>query len=344
MFCNRSLAVLVVILFVLGCDSNTPASRTSWVVDDTTAWLGLGLDNVSSSGETKLRRFGDYLYAPTGDNGIYRLDLYNGPSTFEYFGHQDSSRAGPPLQGCEGNSCRGGNDILITSKGTVLVAHRSGISRLENGGSSYAEIPLPSRIGAVEWLIESANDHLLGAHINGGIILSVDDGLTWELVNANGVISIGASPSAPNVVWATQRTLFGTGGVYRTQNAGETWTFLRFPDGFEVSATSIALPIADENSAIVAMSCDGYYRTDNSGGEWAFSVLQTCPNSMEAGSTNEVLFAGGINREADLAFIQSTDGGLTWNRISRPDPREDNEHIGYLLWDHKLLCTVYCHS
>src|ERR1700732_1312001 len=84
------------------------------------------------------------------------------------------------------------------------------------------------------------------AAVNGGVWKTTDTGNTWEpIFDSEGTGSVGAisvAPSDPNVIYVgsgegLQRPDLSTGdGVYKSMDAGKTWTHLGLPDAQQITA------------------------------------------------------------------------------------------------------------
>lgn len=121
-----------------------------------------------------------------------------------------------------------------------------GIFRTVNGGKTWGRVLTKGdSAGAVDLVLDPSNPSVLyatfwHAHrtpwqlVSGGagsaIFKSVDAGLTWTDISRNsglpagvlGKIAITVSPANPRRLWALIEA--DSGGVYRSENAGATWT------------------------------------------------------------------------------------------------------------------------
>src|SRR5260370_18273356 len=100
----------------------------------------------------------------------------------------------------------------------------------------------PFRGGRVDAVsgVPGRPDEFYFGHVNGGVWKTVDAGRTWlPIFDDQHVASIGAlavAPSAPDVIYvgsgeSTLRHSLGLGnGVYKSSDAGRTWTHLGLSD------------------------------------------------------------------------------------------------------------------
>ncbi|MCU1311422.1 MAG: hypothetical protein JWO20_2547 [Candidatus Angelobacter sp.] len=187
--------------------------------------------------------------------------------------------------------------------------------------------------------------------VNGGVWKTNDYGRTWNpLFDQQPTGSIGAvavSLSDPNVVYVgsgegLHRPDLSVGdGIYKSTDAGKTWTHLGLRDGQQIP--QIAIDPRDPNKLLVAVaghpygpneergifrSTDGgknfkkvLYKDENTGGadvkidpanpEIAYAALwEAREGPWENGSWNGT--GGGI--------YKSTDGGQTWNQLTKGLP------------------------
>src|SRR6266849_786878 len=104
------------------------------------------------------------------------------------------------------------------------------------------------------------------AAVNGGVWKTTDTGNTWEpIFDAKDTGSVGAiavAASDPNVIYVgsgegLQRPDLGTGdGVYKSTDAGKTWTHLGLPDAQQI--TAILVDPRDANRVFVAVQGHPY--------------------------------------------------------------------------------------
>jgi photosystem II stability/assembly factor-like uncharacterized protein len=184
-------------------------------------------------------------------------------------------------------------------------------------------------------------------HANGGVWKTTDGGRTWDSVfDAQPSPSIGAlavAPSAPDVVYvgtgeSTLRDSAGFGdGVYKSTDAGRTWTHLGLEDTQHVG--KIAVDPRDPNVVFVAAighlyapnAARGVFRSRDGGRTWE-KVLFKGPDvgAVEVvidPTDSRVVYAGLWNTRRPPWYtyaptngpgggiFKSTDGGTTWTQL-----------------------------
>src|SRR6202158_2787183 len=139
------------------------------------------------------------------------------------------------------------------------------------------------------------------AAVNGGVWKTTDTGNTWQpIFDAQDTGSVGAiavAPSDPNVVYVgsgegLQRPDLSTGdGVYKSTNAGGTWTHLGLRDAQQI--TAILVDPKDANRVFVAAEGHPYGPNAERG------VFR----STDGGQTfKRVLYKGENTGAAELVF------------------------------------------
>ncbi len=187
----------------------------------------------------------------------------------------------------------------------------------------------------------------LGA-VNGGVWKTTDAGATWHSVwdkeSSGSIGSIAVSLSDPNTIYAgsgegLQRPDLSTGdGVYKSTDAGKTWTHLEgLRDGQQIG--QVAIDPRDANRVFVAVEGHpfgpseerGLYRTDDGGKTFKrvlFVSNKTGASEVQIDPTNpQIVFAGMWQRQeapwengsfggGEGGLYRSTDGGDTWKKIT----------------------------
>ncbi len=193
---------------------------------------------------------------------------------------------------------------------------------------------------------------------SGGVWKTVNSGTTWTPVfDAEGSYSIGVvalDPKNPSVVWVgtgennSQRSVGYGDGVYRSDDGGKTWK----NTGLKKSEHIGRIVIDPRNTDVVYVAAQGplwspggdrgVYKTADGGKTWK-NVLSISENTgatdlaMDPRDSN-VLYAASYQRRRHVwtlidggpesAIYKTTDGGVTWNKLSTGLPTEEMGRIG----------------
>ncbi len=197
---------------------------------------------------------------------------------------------------------------------------------------------------------------------NGGVWKSTDAGRTWiPIFDAQPMGSIGAlavSWSRPDRIWAgsgegLQRPDLSVGdGMYRSDDAGSSWTKIGLEDGQQIAA--IAADPQDADRAFVAVlghpygpnEMRGIFRTRDAGKTWekvlyrnadtggaAVALDPKDPMTVYAAlwSARQGPWENGEWEGPGTGLYKSTDGGTTWRAIGKglPSYAEGGGRIGF---------------
>src|SRR5512138_80856 len=187
--------------------------------------------------------------------------------------------------------------------------------------------------------------------VNGGVWKTTDYGRTWDpIFDEQGTGSVGAiavAPSDPNIVYVgsgegLQRPDLSTGdGIYKSTDAGRTWTHLGLRDGQQIP--QIIIDPKDPNRLFVAVLGHPYgpneergiFRSTD-GGRTFEKVLGKDENTgasevqIDPGNPNVVYAALWEARQGPWensswtgpggGMFKSTDGGMTWKPLTNGIP------------------------
>ncbi|MEM7587866.1 MAG: hypothetical protein AAF560_31045, partial [Acidobacteriota bacterium] len=193
-----------------------------------------------------------------------------------------------------------------------------GVFRSDDGGASW-RASADSRLAefAVEALAVSpgAPDTVF-AGTQGGLFRSSDGGESWELLT-NGISglvrasAIAVDPTDPNRVYAgiENDPLFGAGGIYRSEDGGDSWS--RFDEGLPEINSFFALAIDPQTPTTLYASTIGtLYKSVDSGEQWQRSDTGLDGRVADLAidpTTPQTLYAAASN-----GVFKSTDGGDQW--------------------------------
>jgi photosystem II stability/assembly factor-like uncharacterized protein len=197
--------------------------------------------------------------------------------------------------------------------------------------------------------------------VNGGVFKSDDYGRTWEpIFDGQDTASIGAiavAASNPDVVYVgsgegMQRPDLSTGdGLYRSRDAGRTWTHLGLRDAQQIA--QVAVDPRDDKKLFIAVLGHPYgpseerglYRSLD-GGETLERVLSAGPDvgasdvvidPQNPDNVLAVLWESRLGPWEDSYFsgpgsglFKSQDGGKSWRKITKglPGPAQELSRIG----------------
>jgi photosystem II stability/assembly factor-like uncharacterized protein len=182
---------------------------------------------------------------------------------------------------------------------------------------------------------------------NGGVWKTIDYGITWKpIFDSQPTGSIGAivvAPSDPNIVYVTsgeglQRPDLSTGdGIYKSTDAGTTWTHLGLRDGQQIPqiivdprnpdrlfVAVLGHPYGPNEERGIFRSTDGgqtfqkvLYKDENTGGsELEFDPVN--PDIVYAGlwESRQGPWENAAWSGTGGGIFKSTDGGTTWRQLT----------------------------
>ncbi len=209
------------------------------------------------------------------------------------------------------------------------------------------------RTRAVAGVPAQPNVFYIGA-VNGGVWKSNDFGRTWNPIfdqqDTQSIGAIAVAPSDPNIVYVASgeglhRPDLSVGdGIYKSMDAGKTWTHLGLRDGKQIPA--LAIDPHDSKRLFAAVLGHPYgpneergiFRSTDGGETWQ-KVLYKDPNTggsdVEIDPSNpDVIYASlwevregpwEDNNELDGTgggLFKSTDGGNTWRSLKKGLPAD----------------------
>jgi len=192
------------------------------------------------------------------------------------------------------------------------------------------------------------------AQVNGGVWKSDDYGRTWNPIfdheSSQSVGSIAVAPSDPNIIYVgsgegLHRPDLSVGnGIYKSTDAGKTWTHLGLVDGQQIPA--VAIDPRDPNKVFAAVLGHPYgpnqergiYRSTDGGQTWQRVIAKdenTGGSDVQIDPSNpDVVYAAmwegregpwednnGFNG-SNGGLFKSTDGGNTWRGLTNGLPKD----------------------
>jgi photosystem II stability/assembly factor-like uncharacterized protein len=206
-------------------------------------------------------------------------------------------------------------------------------------------------------VVESDPNIVYAGFASGGVWKTTNAGTTWEpLFDKEAVSTIGAlavAPSDPSIVWVgtgevnnRQSSSWGN-GVYKSMDAGRTWKNMGLADTQTIGAVAIHPVLPD----IVYAAAPGHlwgpnkergvYKTTDGGRSWKQALFINedtgAVDLVMDPQSPETLYAASYQRRRTVfgfngggpgsAIYKTTDGGATWNKLSKGLPYE-NEDAG----------------
>jgi photosystem II stability/assembly factor-like uncharacterized protein len=190
--------------------------------------------------------------------------------------------------------------------------------------------------------------------VNGGVWKSDDYGRTWNPIfdheSTQSIGAIAVAPSDPNIIYVASgeglhRPDLSVGnGIYKSTDAGKTWTHLGLRDGFQIPA--LAIDPRDPNRLYAAVLGHPYgpneerglYRSTDGGQNWRKIIYKdenTGASDVEIDPSNpDVIYAsmwevregpwedGNEVNGTGGGLFKSTDGGNNWRQLTNGLPKD----------------------
>lgn len=219
---------------------NNWTRMTSWNVNLNVACIDQGpapdYEIYIGTGEALAQITGSSLSSGNMGDGVFKLDANDNPirvspGTFS----SNSLNSSSPWAAV--------NRIAINpnDKLHIIAATQNGLWETKDGGSTWDQISIPG-IPTGQFFCDVKWDKRDGINLfasigmfsGGRLVRSRNGGISWERVQnttnpgfptSQGRIEIGIAPSNPDIVYISVATPTGcTFGVYRSEDAGDTWT------------------------------------------------------------------------------------------------------------------------
>ncbi|AKD54957.1 WD40/YVTN/BNR-like repeat-containing protein [Spirosoma radiotolerans] len=199
---------------------------------------------------------------------------------------------------------------------------------------------------------------------NGGVWKTTDYGRTWNPIfddqPTGSIGDVAVAPSNPNVVYVAsgeglQRPDLSVGnGMYKSTDAGKTWSFLGLKDGQQIGG--ICIDPTNENRVFAAVlghpygpnTERGVYRTTDGGKSWdrvlykdentgavQVTIDPKNPNIVYADlwAARQGPWENGQWQGPESGLYKSTDGGATWQKLTNglPTIQQGLGRIGFCI-------------
>lgn len=284
----------------------------------------------------------EVIYVGTGE-GLHRPDLAVGDGIFkstdggqnwEHIGLADVQQVGRLI-------------VHPTDPDIVFVAglghpygpnEERGVFRTLDGGKTWEQtLYIDANTGAIQVEFDPTNPEILFADMwehregpwenarfsgkNSGLYKSTDGGSTWRRLSKGlptaeqglGRIGVGIAPSDPNRMYATVGADGDLGGLYRSDDAGESWSLVHSnPRVWGRAGDFAELKVHPENPDVVFSGNIASYRSDDGGHSW------TSIKGAPGGDDYHRIWINPLQPEimlfvADQGATITVNGGRTWS-------------------------------
>jgi photosystem II stability/assembly factor-like uncharacterized protein len=210
--------------------------------------------------------------------------------------------------------------------------------------------------------------------VNGGVWKSDDYGRTWNSIfdheSTQSIGAIAVAASDPNIIYVASgeglhRPDLSVGnGIYKSSDAGKTWTHLGLRDGEQIPA--LAVDPRDPNRVFAAVLGHPYgpneerglFRSTDGGESWQKVIYKdenTGASDVEIDPSNpDIIYAsmwevregpwedGNEFNGTGGGLFKSTDGGNTWHQLTKGLPKDLSQiYVAIAPSDsHRLYATV----
>lgn len=199
-------------------------------------------------------------------------------------------------------------------------------------GQSWTLIQIPNTEGSVYNILFLDDGIMMCA--SGGIIKSVDDGLTWSVKN-NGIRAQSSYKMASNdnYVFAT-----GSGGIYRSNDNGQNWTIVN--KGYLRPTYPKNTPdIINVDNTLFVSTFGGVYSSIDNGDSW----VPKYHTSSYSKHTGHLAYDNGVlvTSESGTGVLLSTDMGETWTLTQTTGLNTDFQFISMLIKGDTIVLGTY---
>ncbi len=206
------------------------------------------------------------------------------------------------------------NGYAVTTAGRVI--------KTTNGGTNWGltQTSATGNLFSLGILGINSDDvtPLLAGGDFGTIVLSLDDGVTWQTISSSVTTQILYRVSFP-----TETTGYAVGGsitsgnsfgdVLKTTNGGETWTKLAFNPGYRIYSVFFL----NENTGFIGVQGPtGVYKTTDGGANWTQLNTST---GVASNSIYDIKFYNenlGFAMYSNGEVARTTNGGVNWVPVS----------------------------
>jgi photosystem II stability/assembly factor-like uncharacterized protein len=204
----------------------------------------------------------------------------------------------------------------------------------------------------------------------GGLWKTVNRGITFEPIFDDYTFTlccVAVDPRDSNIVWLgtgennSQRSSHFGDGVYKSTNAGKTWTQVGLPASEHIGAIAIdprssnVVYVASQGPLFSAGGDRGLYKTTNGGATWN-AVLTISPDTGISDvvldpRNPDLIYASAYQRRRAVGqmigggpeggIYKSTNAGRTWTKLTRGLPQGDMGRAGLAIDARQNPSTVF---
>ncbi|HYW51796.1 MAG TPA: glycosyl hydrolase, partial [Gemmatimonadaceae bacterium] len=215
-----------------------------------------------------------------------------------------------------------------------------GVYKTTDGGKTFSKVLFVNdSTGAIDIQLDPANPDIMYAAtwqawrtswamssggLGSGIWKSLDGGATWKNLTQTstglptgmiGKIGLAVSPVKPNIVWAVIE--HDSGGVYRSNDAGATWSYINRDRKLRQRAWYYSNIVADPKDTNVVYALNvGFYRSRDGGRTFRESI------NVPHGDNHDLWIAPNdpmrMIEANDGGATVSTNGGKNWTDLDFP--------------------------
>ncbi|RKY55257.1 MAG: hypothetical protein DRP93_03690 [Candidatus Neomarinimicrobiota bacterium] len=310
-------------------------------------WQSLGLEDKLVG---KLHIFDNELYACAGRDGLYRIDLNIGDSDWDYLGLADTSISSMLESGVT-DIIKANNDLVV-SYGADFELQKSGIYRSNDSGETWIasdsgmsnqSYPTTSQVIKLDQHM-STPESIFACTATGLIYYSEDGGNAWKRIygqDGAGAInySIIINPNNLNEIWAGGETGRFAPFLIHTEDLGENWEIITFPQNFgpyTVDNAVYDIQMNPKNSNVYYYGMLGVIAKTTDKGRtfkrilnWDDGIYRHWCISINPENSSELISTGHF-------LYHSIDGGRTWLKIVPPDDRGELFALE-VDWDNRIM-------
>lgn len=348
----RAAMFLLGLMLISACDNGNPSKP------EEPQWASLGFEDHWA---VELEVDWPYLYACAADEGLFRMDLSEDGSEWNYIGLVDTSLADTTF-GHYTN--RGVVEVIALGSGELMAGVIAGIGRVprifrsRDGGNTWAPSDTcgegypyyPCIWGGIYSLkCSPCDEEVILAGASGAVYRTEDGGSSW--IHVGGIVDTGLGindiqfhPLDCNVVWTVGQTSFFEPKLMKSIDHGNTWQIIdtRKLAQYGEGMYRLAFHPTDANVLYISMA-GSVIKSADGGATWAATAFPRGYGHFYRGLVLDPRNPEHIFAAANLEVFESWDGGRTVERLETPEDVEIKGPV-YSLKYHSPTATLYIGS